>query len=60
MNKRQDIVYVVGNTYDIGEHQWIAHEQWMESVAKELDCKFKKHNQTSQGLNRTRLQMVGV
>ena len=27
-------------TYDIGGHQWIAHEQWMESVAKELDCKF--------------------
>jgi len=27
-------------TYDIGGHQWIAHEEWMESVAKELDCKF--------------------
>ena len=27
-------------TYDIGGHQWIAHEQWMESVAKELACKF--------------------
>ena len=27
-------------TYNIGGHQWIAHEQWIESVAKELDCKF--------------------
>ena len=27
-------------TYNMGGHQWIAHEQWIESVAKELDCKF--------------------
>ena len=27
-------------TYDIGGHQWMAHEQWIESVARELNCRF--------------------
>ena len=27
-------------TYEIGGHEWVSHEGWIENVAKELDCKF--------------------
>ena len=30
----------VAYTYDIGEHQWITHQDWINEVSKNLDCKF--------------------
>ena len=30
----------IAYTYEKGGHEWLAHEEWIESVAKQLDCKF--------------------
>ena len=30
----------IAYTYVKGGHQWSSHEEWIESVAKELNCKF--------------------
>ena len=30
----------IAYTYVKGGHQWSSHEEWMERVAKELNCKF--------------------
>ena len=38
--KNKTLYMWLAYTYDIGGHQWVAHEQWIESVARELDCKF--------------------
>ncbi len=30
----------IAYTYEKGGHEWLAHKEWIESVAKQLDCKF--------------------
>ena len=30
----------IAYTYEIGGHQWIAHEKWIEKVAKSFNCKY--------------------
>ena len=30
----------IAYTYEIGGHQWIAHEIWIEKVAKSFNCKY--------------------
>jgi len=30
----------IAYTYEIGGHQWIAHEKWIERVAKSFNCKY--------------------
>ena len=46
-------------TYEMGGHEWVSHEGWIENVA-ELDCKFIEAQSNVPGSNRMQLQMVGL
>lgn len=38
--KHKTLYMWIAYTYNTGEHQWIAHQDWINGVAKQLDCVF--------------------
>lgn len=38
--KDKTLLLWIAYTYEKGGHEWLAHEDWLEALAKESDCKY--------------------